>query len=139
MVYSFSFLPGRTTHPYRVPTISYPLVSLFRVYAWMCGCMHGCMHGCMDVCMYIHFSSISFPFHLFMLIFIFTSYLYASHPFHSHLISISSLHFTSLHFTSLHFHSHLQTSLNLHTQIHLISISSSSLHFIHIYTLIHIH
>src|ERR1700728_3986900 len=99
MVYSFSFLPGRTTHPYRVPTTSYPLVSLFRVYA--------CMYGCM----YIHFSSISFPFHLFMLIFIFTSYLYASHPFHSHLISISTPHSTPLHFHSL-LHSHLQTSLN---------------------------
>src|ERR1700679_3503319 len=88
MVYSFSFLPGRTTHPYRVPTISYRLVSLFRVYAcmyvwmdgWMDGCIHGCMYinfpfsfyffaplslvwmqGCMDECMHACIS-ISLPF-----------------------------------------------------------------------------
>src|ERR1700677_503625 len=45
-----SFLPGRTTHPYRVPTISYPLVLLFRVYA----CMYGWMDGCMYAWMHVH-------------------------------------------------------------------------------------
>jgi hypothetical protein len=73
------------------------------MYGWMDGWMDVCMYAWMYGCMYIHFSSISFPFHLFMLIFIFTSYLYASHPFHSHLISISTPHSTSLHSTPLPF------------------------------------
>ena len=113
------------------------------MYVWMDGCMDGCMYvcmyGCMDGCMYIHFSSISFPFHLFMLIFIFTSYLYASHPFHSHLISISTPHSTSLHSTSLPFTSPFTfTNIPKFTytnpfNIHFILFSTfhSHIHFIH--------
>src|ERR1700733_7479032 len=97
MVYSFSFLPGRTTHPYRVPTTSYPLVSLFRV------CMYVCMYACMYAWMHvypflIHFFSFSFVhayLHLHLL-----SLCLSSFPFTSHLHLYTSLHSTSLPFTS---------------------------------------